>query len=315
MTAWFEEEDKKKMKEYHSRKNHNGIMVYIAGPIHGSGTVGGNLRLALHVAEMLNDSGFTPFVPNLFIQWDAAYETAEDQKEEKWMGMDLEWLSRCDILVRLPGKSPGADREVAFARDLGIPVYENDEVPGIKPFSQTARLIAEFRAGKLSHLALRNPKQVRGALLRSEFGVTVPVACAAKEDASERRVPRGIPEETIRGVLDNRSEFWDLSTIQQNVYGWLKRQPFGKQEKWQPLLGLVEELGELSHGFLKKSQNIRGSAADHDAAMEDAVGDILIYLAGFCTANDISLGRAFERAWDEVSSRDWNRFPKNGKTE
>jgi hypothetical protein len=32
-------------------------------------------------------------------------------------------LARCDALLRLPGESPGADREVKRARELWIPVY------------------------------------------------------------------------------------------------------------------------------------------------------------------------------------------------
>ena len=39
-----------------------------------------------------------------------------------WMPDFLLWLASCDELVRLPGESAGADREVSEARRLGIPV-------------------------------------------------------------------------------------------------------------------------------------------------------------------------------------------------
>jgi hypothetical protein len=42
-----------------------------------------------------------------------------------WCIYDLAWLEVCDVLLRLPGESPGADREVAFADEHGIPVVCN----------------------------------------------------------------------------------------------------------------------------------------------------------------------------------------------
>ena len=46
---------------------------------------------------------------------------------ERWLEYDMEWLTACDALVRLPGESKGADREVARAKELGIEVYTLDE--------------------------------------------------------------------------------------------------------------------------------------------------------------------------------------------
>lgn len=43
--------------------------------------------------------------------------------EQYWLDYDIEWLKRCDALVRLPGESAGSDAEVAIARDLNIPVF------------------------------------------------------------------------------------------------------------------------------------------------------------------------------------------------
>jgi len=40
-------------------------------------------------------------------------------------------LMPCDALLRLPGESVGADRDVALAHDRGIPVYHRvEDVPG-----------------------------------------------------------------------------------------------------------------------------------------------------------------------------------------
>lgn len=51
------------------------------------------------------------------------------------------------------------------------------------------------------------------------------------------------------------------------------------------ILGCIEEQGELSHGYLKKKQGIRGTPAEHDAKMTDAIGDIVVYLLGVMSAN------------------------------
>ena len=41
------------------------------------------------------------------------------------MELDIEWLSVCDALLRLPGNSSGAEAEVEFARSNSIPVFYN----------------------------------------------------------------------------------------------------------------------------------------------------------------------------------------------
>jgi len=76
-----------------------------------------------------------------------------------------------------------------------------------------------------------------------------------------------------------------LPGIQQDHAAWVIHN-FGlpdNENKWQPLVGIIEEIGEFAHAHLKKSQCIRGTAEDHDIAMRDAIGDIGIYLMDFCT--------------------------------
>jgi NTP pyrophosphatase (non-canonical NTP hydrolase) len=48
---------------------------------------------------------------------------------------------------------------------------------------------------------------------------------------------------------------------------------------------------------------------------EDAIGDIIIYLADYCNRNGINLEKSLEQAWRTASLRDWIKFPKNGRTE
>jgi hypothetical protein len=51
-------------------------------------------------------------------------------------------------------------------------------------------------------------------------------------------------------------------------------------------LGVIEEVGELSHAILKNRQGIRGmkEGPAFIAARDDAIGDILVYYIQLCTA-------------------------------
>lgn len=95
----------------------------------------------------------------------------------------------------------------------------------------------------------------------------------------------------------------ELSQLQMEVREWAKKN-FPQAEKWEALVGLQEEVGELSHSFLKQHQNIR-LEEDHRAKMVDAVGDIVIYLADFCHRNKIDMDTAVEETWSRVKQRDW----------
>ena len=92
--------------------------VYVAGP-YSKGDVALNVRYALEVAEALIDKGFTPYIPHLTHFWHLVFP----HDIEFWYAYDLEWLAKCDALLRLTGESIGADKEVRFAQDHGIPVF------------------------------------------------------------------------------------------------------------------------------------------------------------------------------------------------
>lgn len=81
---------------------------------------------------------------------------------------------------------------------------------------------------------------------------------------------------------------------------------FGLHPAWHPLLGLQEELGELSHAHLKSEQGIRGSVDEHRLEKIDAVGDIVIYLADYCTMEGINFEQAVLETWRKVKERNWN---------
>jgi hypothetical protein len=100
--------------------------VYLAGPISKfpvGGSQFGNVRDAVIVAERLRAEGLVPFVPHLSSLW----EMITPVPYEGLMTLDFAWIERCDALLRLPGESPGADREVAHAWAHGVRVFHDVE--------------------------------------------------------------------------------------------------------------------------------------------------------------------------------------------
>lgn len=107
-------------------------------------------------------------------------------------------------------------------------------------------------------------------------------------------------------------------------------------------------LGALAHAVLKSAQGIRGhSTSDcvrlsyvcaeivfslqralarvgiscpdgeadlgqHQADREDAIGDVIVYLADLCRRNGMDLDEAVTRTWDQVKQRDWLNNPATG---
>lgn len=93
--------------------------VYVAGPLTKGGQIE-NVRLAIAAGERLRRAGLIPFVPHLGVFCDLA---APGPTYEDWMTWCLAWLAKCDAVLRLPGESSGADREVVEATRLGLPVF------------------------------------------------------------------------------------------------------------------------------------------------------------------------------------------------
>ena len=102
-----------------------------------------------------------------------------------------------------------------------------------------------------------------------------------------------------------------LSQLQAEGWKWVQHN-FPNGKPYQPLLGVAEEVGELAHAHLKAEQGIRNTTSEDK---EDAIGDIIIYLADYCNRNGLDIQHSLEIAWETASKRDWVKFPKNGRTE
>ena len=92
---------------------------------------------------------------------------------------------------------------------------------------------------------------------------------------------------------------FDLETFQQEQKEWAARN-FPEVEAYQSLLGIFEEIGELSHAHLKEEQEIRGSKDEHRAAKKDAIGDAIVYMAQYCTAHGWSLAEIIYETWQKT---------------
>lgn len=93
------------------------MYIYISGPISSDREL--HTDDAIEIAELVVERGHTPFLPHLYLFW----HDHSGHPYEYWMKLDLAWIHRCDALLRLPGESPGADREVELAKELDKIIY------------------------------------------------------------------------------------------------------------------------------------------------------------------------------------------------
>lgn len=95
----------------------NRTRVYVAGPYTSDPRA--NTEFAIEVGQHLLELGYAPLVPHLTHFWHQRFTN----DWQTWMELDLPWVAQADLVVRLPGSSVGADRELEVAAAHGIPIY------------------------------------------------------------------------------------------------------------------------------------------------------------------------------------------------
>ena len=105
----------------------------------------------------------------------------------------------------------------------------------------------------------------------------------------------------------------DIRKLQSDHKEWQDNN-FPGHKPHHSLLGAVEELGELARAQLKMELGIRGSKEKHLEEAQDAVGDIVIFLMGYCSAMGFDFQSIVADTWAGVRRRDWRRYPTNGMT-
>jgi nucleoside 2-deoxyribosyltransferase len=97
-------------------------LIYVAGPYTHPDPVKNThkaVQAGLHLHECYD---VAVIIPHLSI----VAHLISPRDDEYWYGFDLALVAHCDGLVRLPGRSHGADIEVNYAIELGIPVWDDD---------------------------------------------------------------------------------------------------------------------------------------------------------------------------------------------
>ncbi len=96
------------------------IKVYIASA-YTIGDAAENVKLQIDCANELMNIGFAPYAPLA----SHLHHIVHPRKYEDWLKFDFEWVKACNCLLRLSGKSKGADREVEYAIENNKPVFRS----------------------------------------------------------------------------------------------------------------------------------------------------------------------------------------------
>lgn len=92
--------------------------IYVAGPMGKPEMLAENCRRAIELGDEVFKLGAVPHIPHLTVAWHAV----RPHEYEEWLDLDFAVIARCDAVYRIPGESPGANREVVFAEQHQIPV-------------------------------------------------------------------------------------------------------------------------------------------------------------------------------------------------
>lgn len=108
------------------------MRVFVCGPYSAAISANrmGNVHRALAAGAALVAKGHDPFIPHLSHYVDQVARTSGIEiTYEQWMAYCFAWLAQCDCLLFL-APSPGADRELTRAMELGLTIYDSvEDVP------------------------------------------------------------------------------------------------------------------------------------------------------------------------------------------
>lgn len=93
-------------------------LVYLAGPY--SSDPPGNVRAVTRIAlDLWRAGAVVPYVPH----WSMLGDLVAPMGYDQWLAFSCDVVLHCDAVLRLPGPSAGADREVDYAHANRIPVF------------------------------------------------------------------------------------------------------------------------------------------------------------------------------------------------
>ena len=103
------------------------------------------------------------------------------------------------------------------------------------------------------------------------------------------------------------------SWLQEKLAAWQGRN-FGAPALSEIALGVGEEVGELHHAILKRTQRIRGmdDEGNFKEAAGDAIADATIYLIQLATALRLDFATLVHETAKHVMARDWVSNKQDG---
>jgi|SRR3990172_5226842 len=105
--------------------------TYVSHSITGSGDWKQNVKQIQRIGMELRRRGYAPFVPAVA----PASAIGRGMTHEDWLECDFPYVQVADVVLRVAGVSPGADAEVAYAQEIGVPVFEADDPPDFDVFA------------------------------------------------------------------------------------------------------------------------------------------------------------------------------------
>ena len=124
------------------------MIIYISSP-YTIGDVAENVHVQIAASHRIMDMGHSPAWPlsshflHMFRQ----------RSYEDWLRVDLELVPTAHVLLRLPGKSAGADREILEAHEHNVPVVYGWKE--LEAFLGNASSILNHPMARLAHATAR----------------------------------------------------------------------------------------------------------------------------------------------------------------
>lgn len=272
-------------------------MIYISGPMEGYEEW--NAAAFKVCRDDLRERGFRVVCPSE--ESEPHRQPGSEKSREFHMRRDIEHVLQVEQICALDGweRSRGACLEIAVALEVGIPVwrYSNE---GAITFTEHPWYVSDPRSTSYADIDVFQSEVKEWA--ERNFGVPENSRWARLEDLyQEAKRLRG-------GTYANQALGRVLEALDAVDAAPENAPP---PTAYRPLLGMVEELGELARAQLKGEQGIRFTPEQIADMKLDAVGDVFVYAADYCNRERIRMYEALERAWGEVKKRDWKANPMN----
>lgn len=142
------------------------ILVFISGPLSNSGNLDENVNNAVKAGVELAKAGLAPVIPHLSVFTAKPCNRYASMRDldgpqtvigtgtraghpdisyREWVEIGEAQAAACGAVLRLPGESPGAERECRVARSFGVPVF--DTVKEVVEWAKTLKKGTDLSSG------------------------------------------------------------------------------------------------------------------------------------------------------------------------